>query len=127
MVINGNLMQWKGLEYLAYLEGQIHIISQLLKAEAISIGVLEVDGNRLGDCSEIFENKIVDYLSELDRDYFYHMDHVYSNPSYIIIVIATTQDKINEARRVFRLTDPDIYRIKLDQLLGCESLCQRLF
>lgn len=111
-------MQWKGLEYLAYLEGQIHIIPQLLKAEAISIGVLEVDGNRLGECSEIFENKIVDHLSELDRDYFYHMDHVYSNSSYIIIAIATTKDQINEARHVFRLTDPDIYRIKLDQLLG---------
>ena len=111
-------MKWKDSEYLAYLEGQVHIISQLLRTEAISVGVLEVDGNRLGDCFEVFEDMLVDYLSELDRDYFYHMDHVYSNPSYFIIVIATTHDKINEARRVFRLTDPDIYRIKLDQLLG---------
>jgi len=46
------------------------------------------------------------------------MDHVYSKPSYFIIAIATTQDKINEARHVFRLTDPALYRIKLDQLLG---------
>jgi len=111
-------MKWKGSEYLAYLEGQVHIISQLLRAEAISIGVLEVDGNRLGDCLEVFEDMIVDYISELGMDYFYHMDHVYSNPSYIIIVIATARDKINEARRIFQITDPAIYRIKLDELLG---------
>ena len=111
-------MKWKDTEYLAYLEGQVHIISQLLRAEAISIGVLEVDGNRLGEYFDLFKDMMADYLSELGRDYYYHMDHVYSNPSYFIIVIATTQDKINEARYVFRLTDPDIYRIKLDQLLG---------
>ncbi len=110
-------MKWNDTEYLAYLEGQVHIISQLLRAEAISIGVLEVDGNRLGEYFDLFKDTMADYLSELGRDYFYHMDHVYSNPSYFIIVIATTQDKINEARYVFRLTDPDIYRIKLDQLL----------
>ena|SRR3972149_6458370 len=111
-------MKWNGTEYLAYLEGQVHIISQLLRAEALSIGVLEVDGNRLGEYFDLFKDMMADYLSELGRDYYYHMDHVYSNPSYFIIVIATTQDKINEARYVFRLTDPDIYRIKLDQLLG---------
>ena|SRR3990170_3720937 len=111
-------MKWKGSEYLAYLEGHVHTISQLLRTEAISIGVLEVDRNRLGDCLELFEDMMVNYLAELGRDYFYHMDHIYSNPSYIIIVIATTRDKINEARRVFQLTDPDIYRIKLDELLG---------
>jgi len=111
-------MKWKGSEYLAYLEGQVHIISQLLGAEAISIGVLEVDGDRLGEYRNVFEDMMVDYLVELGRDYFYHMDHVYSNPSYFIIAIATTTDKINEARHVFRLTDPALYRIKLDQLLG---------
>jgi len=111
-------MKWKGSEYLAYLEGQVHIISRLLSAEAISIGVLEVDGNRIGDCYKLFEEMMVDYLADLGRDFFFHMDHVYSNPSYLMIVIATTRDKINEARSVFRLTDPDLYRIKLDQLLG---------
>ncbi len=111
-------MIWKNSEYLAYLEGQVHVISQLLNADAISIGVLEVDGKRLGDCFEVFTDMMADYIIEFNRDYFYYMDHVYSNPSYFIIVIATTQDKINEARHVFRLKDPEIYRIMLDQLLG---------
>jgi len=118
-------MRWKDSEYLAYLEGQVHVITQLLDTGAISIGVLEVDGRRLGNkYFNIFEDWMAGYLADPSRDYYYHMDLVHSKDSYFIIAIATTPDKIEEARRVFQLTDPHLYRIKLDHLLGGGCIIQ---
>ena len=112
-------MKWRGSEYLAYLEGQVHVIYQLLDAGAISIGIMEVEGHRLNDkYFEIFKDRMAGHLNDFGRDYYFHMDMVYSKPSYFIIAIASTPAKIEEARRVFQLTDPDLYRIKLDHLLG---------
>jgi len=58
-------MRWKDSEYLAYLEGQVHVITQLLDTGAISIGVLEVDGRRLGNkYFNIFEDWMAGYLAD---------------------------------------------------------------
>ena len=118
-------MRWKDSEYLAYLEGQVHVISQLLDAGAISIGVLEVDGHRLGNkYFNIFEDWMAGYLTDPSIDYYYHMDLVHSKDSYFMIAIATTPGKIEDARRVFQLTDPHLYRNKIDHLLGGGCIIQ---
>lgn len=112
---------WRGREYRAFIEGQVQMLARLLKAGAISLGVTEIDMDRLPEEPiDLLIERIIDVIEDVGvlEGCFFQVDDLNSDDQRLVVAIASSQERLQELRPLVKLTDPVIYYKQLESLLS---------